>query len=144
MTPEPECIRQEFGFLLQLHRTALGLSLHEVANSSGLTGCRVAAYENGDTDLTITDLVGLSAALDLSLIEIASRLQRRLAAKDPFNASKPSRSIALMMSNRGQQAVHAMARCENPEVVDALFDIIIASCMTKVSTKKPEEHATAI
>lgn len=126
-------IDRELGELLRLHRVAAGLSCDDVAKFCNHTEPDINRLECGEVSLTVRDLVNLSLALDLSPSDLMAQLQTRLCLNDQICPDGASQAKTLMASNRGRQAVHALAGCDNPDLVDALFDMIIASCMSATS-----------
>ena len=130
MRTEIADIDRELGELLRLHRVAAGLSCDEIARLSDYSEQDINRLECGEVSLTIRDLINLSITLNLSLTELMTQLQTRLCLNDRICIDGASRAITLLASNRGRQAVHALAGCNNPDLVEALFDLIVASCVS--------------
>ena len=130
MRTEAADIDRELGVLLRLHRVAAGLSCKEVAKIGALSEDEIRRLECGDKCMSVQDLFLLSIALNLPVPDLMAQLQTRLCLNDRICEEDAVQTMALMTSNRGRQAVQAMAGCGNPDLVEALFDMIIASCMS--------------
>lgn len=91
----------ELGIRIRHRRQALGLTIHEVADRTGLTTARVDHLENRPFSLTGAELVRLAHALDLSVDELTRadrvRTPRRMPVApllEPMRKDECSQLIA--------------------------------------------------
>ncbi len=141
MRTEAADIERELGVLLRLHRISAGLSCKDIAKLGGLPEDDIHRLERGDKCLSVQDLIQMSIALNLPLPDLMTQLETRLCLNDRICQEDAVQTMALMTSNRGRQAVQALAGCGNPKLVEALFDMIIASCMSSSRKSYPLNRA---
>lgn len=126
MTCEADSFDRELGELVQLHRTAKGLSVEDLATEIGLPATQVERYEAGSNRLSVKQYFSIMSALDQDPARVLEQLQEWLSLSDGRTEHARPTGVEFMASNRGRQVINALAMCDEPEVLDALADLILA------------------
>lgn len=92
VTIDPDTIRATVAERLRLRRIQLNISQLELAKRIGVTGAQIQKYELGRDELRVPTLLALSAALDISALELIKGLQpRTLSTADRYAPPKKPR-----------------------------------------------------
>jgi transcriptional regulator with XRE-family HTH domain len=126
VTGDSKQFDRELGELLELHRMAKGLTRAELAGQMGLTPAQIERYETGRNRLSVMRYWTAMSILDQDPSRVLDQLQTRLSL-----GQKPAIEMGIpgskfMSSNRGRQIVNTLAMCDQPEVINALADLIFA------------------
>lgn len=142
MKREPTKFDQELGALIQLHRTACGMSLDELSSRTNLPKGLLASYEAEGIGIPVKRFCVIMGALDQDPAQALTHLQQRLALSvaQPEQVSTGKSFIA---SIRGRQIINALAMCDQPKALDALADLILAigvhSCVKSHKSALPPQ-----
>ena len=126
MTGDAKDFDRELGELLQLHRTARGLSAEDVAKELGLLSTQVERYEAGNNRLSVFRFWAIMSILKQDPARVFDQLRERMSPADNRTGDTEQPGIDFMASNRGRKVISALAMCDEPEVLDALADLILA------------------
>ncbi len=126
MSDEAKAFDCELGELVQLHRTACGLSTEDVASSLGVPPAQVERYEAGTNRLSVFRYWEMMSILNQEPASVLDQLRERLALADRSTSRADRSGADFMASNRGRKVISALAMCDNPNVLDALADLILA------------------
>ena len=74
--PEVQHIREAFGSVLRQKRKALGYSQEELAHRAGITMRYISLLERNQRQPTISTLYLLCKALEISMTEFVSEMER--------------------------------------------------------------------
>lgn len=117
----------EFGALLRLYRIARGLSTVELAERVALTDAQIVQIEQGHMRVTLLQFEEIAYALSVPAPDFLTQLQHRLTFMDDAAQTPDQACLSFLSSNRGRQIVRAMATCGQPEVLDAVCDLLLAN-----------------
>lgn len=117
---------RQLGELVQLHRTARGVSKEEVAEELGLLPTQVERYEAGTNRLSVFRYWVIMSFLRQDPARVLDQLWERLSIGDGRIEPADVPGLDFMASDRGRKVIIALAMCEEPEVLDTLADLIIA------------------
>ena len=120
---------QQLGELLRLHRVSAGVSQRDLSERLGIPLRDLRQVEAGRTGISVQTLVELSYALGISSATLLDQFDRRAAYIDPPASNVDEACRSLLASNRGRQLIRAMATCRHPEVLDAVFRLLIANAI---------------
>ncbi|MDJ0639672.1 MAG: helix-turn-helix transcriptional regulator [Paracoccaceae bacterium] len=126
MSEDAKEFDRELGELLQLHRTARGLSTEDVAKELGLLSMQVERYETGSNRLSVFRYCAIMSILREDPAGVLDQLRERMSIADGQTGHVDRSGIEFMASNRGRKVINALAMCDEPEVLDALADLILA------------------
>ena len=127
MTSIDTTFNTEFGALLRLYRTARGVTKEELANLLGLTTHYIESVERGVTRVTVQKFDEIAHALRFSAPDFLAQLEKRCDFMDDTAAEVEADCMQFLSSNRGRQMVRAMAMCQQPEVLDAVCQLLLAN-----------------
>ena len=136
MTASSLTFDEELGNLLRLHRVSAGFRLDDLAELLGVTEGELWEFEEGRAAITASFLCEFAHATGVSPGAIWSQLDGRLGFVEANEVDREGLCRDLLASNRGRQVIRAMATCHHPEVLDAVFRLLIANAVHIV----PDEH----
>ncbi len=117
---------RELGELVQLYRTAAGLSKESLAAELGLPPAQVERYEAGSNRLSVYRYWTIMSMLGQDPTLVLDQLRERMSLADGQTGHMERSAFEFMASNRGRMVISALAMCDEPEVMDALADLILA------------------
>ena len=120
---------EELGNLLRLHRVGAGVRLDDLAELLGLAEAELWELEEGRAAITASFLYEFAHATGVSPGAIWAQLDDRLGFVDVNEVDNEALCRNLLASNRGRQVIRAMATCHHPEVLDAVFRLLIANAV---------------
>ena len=74
--PLPDALSRAFGAAIRQRRTELDLSQERLAAGAGLHRTYIAEVERGTRNIALRNVARLAAALDLTLVELFTRVER--------------------------------------------------------------------
>lgn len=120
---------RELGELVQLHRVARSLSIEDMAADLGLPPNQVGDFEAGIQCLTVCRFWMIMSFLKQDPIVALKQFGERWSVAEPQQEEFERSAVDFLVSNRGRKVVGAMAMCKEPQVLDALADLILAICV---------------
>ncbi len=129
MIEESATFDQQLGELLRLHRVSAGVSRADLAERLGVRRKDLKRIETGRRGISAKLLVELTYALGVSPSVLFDEMDRRAAYIEPPMGTVDEACRSLLASNRGRQLIRAMATCRHPEVLDAVFKLLIANAI---------------
>ncbi|MXQ06390.1 helix-turn-helix domain-containing protein [Alphaproteobacteria bacterium GH1-50] len=118
---------RELGGLLRVYRLGAGFRLDDLAELLGISEAQLTDIEEGRTGITARFLSEFAHLTGIPPCKIWEQLDNRLAFVDTEEFDCESVCRDLLASNRGRQVIRAMATCQHPEVLDAVFRLLIAN-----------------
>ncbi len=126
MSDDTKLFDRELGELVQLHRTAKGLSKEDLAASLGLPPAQIERYESGVNRLSVHRYWTIMSTLDQEPHAVLNQLRERMSFMEGQPELLDRSGVEFLASNRGRMIISALAMCDDPEIFDALADLILA------------------
>lgn len=145
MSQDAKKFDRELGGLVQVYRTAKGLTREDVAEELGLTSAQVERYEAGSNRLSFYRYWMIMSMLEQNPAPVLDQLQQRLALTVAPPGDAEGDGFDFLASNRGRQVINALAMCDRPEVLNALADLILAiGVHSRARTRVPKGGAETL
>lgn len=144
MTAEVDELDLELGRLVRLHRLARGISQNELGEAAGISYQQVQKYETGQNRLSIGRLFRIADALGMAPVALMAQLQKRVGVGKSRTRDTTPLNMDFLASKKGQQIIRALASCEDPKLLDAFADLLLAASLPNGSSTERQEKPVQV